>query len=441
MKKKLYTRMAAISIIVIIITMVVTVGIFYNQFSKQVMEDLKTHAHILKTTEAVLEYIEKDFDPKIDNLRITVIDFEGTVKYDSNADIGSMENHGNRPEVHDAIKKGTGQAIRKSNTLDKNTYYYAEQLEDGQILRVAKEAGNIWQFCIRILPALVAELFFSIAVCIIAAKYLARKLIEPIELLARNLDSDTKMEAYKEIQPFLDKIHSQHKDLKKSTKMRQEFTANVSHELKTPLASISGYAELIETGMAKEEDVRRFAGEIHKSSIRLLSLINDIIELSELDVMDGEMSITNVSLTEEVENCVEKLQMNAEKHDVSISFHSNDKQCIIQANRDMIQEIIYNLCDNAIRYNKPGGHVDVSVFHRDNEIILEVKDDGIGIPKKDQERIFERFYRVDKARSKKTGGTGLGLAIVKHIAEQHDAEIILDSGVGEGTTICVLFSK
>lgn len=440
MKKKLYTRMTAISIIVIIITMAVTVGIFYNQFSRQVMEDLKTHAHILKTTEAVLEYIEKDFDPKIDNLRITVIDFEGIVKYDSNADIGSMENHGNRPEVHDAIRKGTGQAIRKSNTLDKNTYYYAEKLEDGQILRVAKEAGNIWQFCIKILPALVAELLFSVAVCIIAARYLARKLIEPIELLAQNLDSDTKMEAYKEIQPFLDKIHSQHKDLKKSTKMRQEFTANVSHELKTPLASISGYAELIETGMAKEEDVRRFAGEIHKSSIRLLSLINDIIELSELDVMDGEMSITNVSLAEEVETCVEKLEMNAKKHDVSISFHSKEEQCVIQANRDMIQEIIYNLCDNAIRYNKPGGHVDVSVFSRNNQIVLEVKDDGIGIPKKDQERIFERFYRVDKARSKKTGGTGLGLAIVKHIAEQHNAEIILDSGVGEGTTISIIFS-
>lgn len=440
MKKKLYTRMTAISIIVIIITMAVTVGIFYKQFSRQVMEDLKTHAHILNTTEAVLEYIEKDFDPKIDNLRITVIDLKGTVKYDSNADIGSMENHGNRPEVHDAIKNGTGQAIRKSNTLDKNTYYYAEQLKDGQILRVAKEAGNIWQFCIKILPALVAELLFSIAVCIMAARYLARRLIEPIERLAQNLDSDTKMEAYKEIQPFLDKIHSQHKDLKKSTKMRQEFTANVSHELKTPLASISGYAELIETGMAKEEDVRRFAGEIHKSSIRLLSLINDIIELSELDVMDGEMSITNVSLTEEVENCVERLQMNAQKHDVSLSFHSKEEQCMIQANQDMIQEIIYNLCDNAIRYNKPGGHVDVSVFHRDNTIVLEVKDDGIGISKKDQERIFERFYRVDKARSKKTGGTGLGLAIVKHIAEQHNAEIILDSSVGEGTTISVIFS-
>lgn len=439
MKKRLYTGMTIISTIVIIVTMVVTVGIFYNQFSRQVLEDLKTHVHILKTTEAVLEYVEKDFDPRIDNLRITVIDSEGNVKYDSNADIGSMGNHGNRPEVHDAMKNGSGQAIRKSDTLDKNTYYYAEMLDDGEVIRVAKEAGNIWQFGIRILPALVAELFFAVAVCIIAARYFARKLIEPVEQLAGNLDNDVQMKTYKEIQPFLDKIHSQHKDLKKSTKIRQEFTANVSHELKTPLASISGYAELIETGMAKEEDVRRFAGEIHKSSIRLLSLINDIIELSELDVMDGQKESTLVSLAAEVVNCVEMLQMNAEKHGVTISCNKADEECMIEANQEMIQEVIYNLCDNAIRYNQEGGHVEASVFRKGDKIVLQVKDDGIGIPKKDQERIFERFYRVDKARSKKTGGTGLGLAIVKHIVEQHGAEIKLVSNVGEGTCISVIF--
>ncbi|MFQ9514910.1 MAG: ATP-binding protein [Eubacterium sp.] len=439
MKKKLYIRMTIISVIVMMVTMIITVGIFYNLFSKQVMEDLKTHVHILKTTEAVLEYIEEDFDPKIDNLRITVINFEGTVNYDSNADIGSMDNHGNRPEVYDAIKNGAGQAIRRSNTLDKNTYYYAEKLKDGQILRVAKEAGNIWQFCIKILPVLVAELLFAVAICIIAARYLARKLIEPIELLAQNLDSDVKMEAYEEIQPFLDKIHSQHKDLKKSTKMRQEFTANVSHELKTPLASISGYAELIETGMAKNEDIQHFASEIHKNSIRLLALINDIIELSQLDVMDHEMLTQPIRLDEEAISCVDMLQMHAEKHNISIVTDRIESDCVIEANQEMIQEVVYNLCDNAIRYNKPQGHVLVSVFREQDKIILQVRDDGIGIPEEEQKRIFERFYRVDKARSKKTGGTGLGLAIVKHIAEQHNAEITICSKVEEGTTISLIF--
>ena len=440
MKKKLYTRMTIISVVIMLVTMTVTAGIFYNLFSEQVMEDLKTHVHILKTTEAVLEYIEKDFDPKIDNLRITVIDSEGTVKYDSNADIGSMDNHGNRPEVQEARENGTGEAIRMSDTFDKNTYYYAEDLKDGEVLRVAKEAGSLWQFCLKILPVLVAELFLSVAICIVAARYLARWLVEPIELVAQNLDSDIVTETYEEIQPFIDKIHSQHKALKKSAKMRQDFTANVSHELKTPLASISGYAELIETGMAKEEDIQHFASEIHKSSIRLLALINDILELSQLDVMDHEMATQRISLDEEAVSCVNMLQMNAEKHSIEIMTDVIEEGCMITANQEMIQEVVYNLCDNAIRYNKPEGHVWVSVFRKEDKVILQVKDDGIGIPEKDRERIFERFYRVDKARSKKTGGTGLGLAIVKHIAEQHNAEIRIESEIDKGTTISLIFN-
>ena len=433
--------MTIVSAAMMFLTMIITVVTFYNVFSEQVMEDLKTDVHILNTTEAVLQYVEQDFDPKISNLRITVIDKKGKVQYDSNADIGNMDNHVNRPEIREALKYGTGKKIRKSDTFSKNTYYYAERLNNGKILRVAKEVGSIWQFFKHILPILIVELLLAVAICILVARMLARRLVEPIELLAKNIDDDEITATYEEIKPFLDKIHSQHKALKKSANMRQDFTANVSHELKTPLASISGYAELIENGMAKEEDVRRFAGEIHKSSIRLLSLINDIIELSELDVMDSEMATTTVSLAEEAENCVEMLQMNAKKHGVDIVIHKNQERGIIEANRDMIQEIIYNLCDNAIRYNQDGGHVIVSVFRKVDKIVLQVQDDGIGIPKKEQERIFERFYRVDKARSKKTGGTGLGLAIVKHIAEQHEAEIEIDSVVGKGTSISILFQK
>ena len=433
--------MTIVSAAMMFLTMIITVVTFYNVFSEQVMEDLKTDVHILNTTEAVLQYVEQDFDPKISNLRITVIDKKGKVQYDSNADIGNMDNHVNRPEIREALKYGTGKKIRKSDTFSKNTYYYAERLNNGKILRVAKEVGSIWQFFKHILPILIVELLLAVAICILVARMLARRLVEPIELLAKNIDDDEITATYEEIKPFLDKIHSQHKALKKSANMRQDFTANVSHERKTPLASISGYAELIENGMAKEEDVRRFAGEIHKSSIRLLSLINDIIELSELDVMDSEMATTTVSLAEEAENCVEMLQMNAKKHGVDIVIHKNQERGIIEANRDMIQEIIYNLCDNAIRYNQDGGHVIVSVFRKEDKIVLQVQDDGIGIPKKEQERIFERFYRVDKARSKKTGGTGLGLAIVKHIAEQHEAEIEIDSVVGKGTSISILFQK
>lgn len=439
MKKKIYTRMTIVSVAVMFATMVMTVGILYNLFREQIMEDLRTHVHILKTTEAVLEYVEKGYDPKIDNLRITVINQNGKVQYDSNADIGSMDNHGDRPEVQAAMRSGCGDDIRKSSTLDNNTYYYAENLEDGRVIRVAKEVVSMAQFYMKILPILIVEIILTIIICIIVARFLAKRLIQPIELMAQNLDSDSSEAAYEEIQPFMDKIRSQHNDLKKSTKVRQDFTANVSHELKTPLASISGYAELIETGMAQEKDIRHFAGEIHKSSNRLLSLINDIIEMSKLDVMDNDLEMHPVSLSEEAISCVERLKLNAEQHDISISTDLLENNCIIMANQEMLQEVIYNLCDNAIRYNKEGGHVWVSVFRQGDKAFLQVKDDGIGIPEEEQDRVFERFYRVDKARSKKTGGTGLGLAIVKHIAEQHNAEIKIDSKLGEGTIISVIF--
>lgn len=440
MRRRLYIRMAAISLAVMLVTMTITAGMFYKLFSDQVLEDLKAHVNILKSTEAVLEYIETEYDPNIDNLRITVVDKDGKVIYESNADIGSMDNHGDRPEIKEAFEKGVGKAIRKSDTLDTNTYYYAETIDNGYVLRVAKEVGSIWKFVMGILPALIVELAISIIVCLSISKMTARKMVEPIELMAQNLDADETLQGYEEIQPFLDKIHSQHKALKKSSNVRQDFTANVSHELKTPLASISGYAELIETGMAKEEDITRFAGEIHKSANRLLALINDIIELSELDVMDHSMESLPINMSQIVEDVVSSLRVNAMQKDIATEITRIDEGCIVEANSQMVEELICNLVDNAIRYNKPGGHVWVSLFNGGSKIILRVKDDGIGISKEDQSRIFERFYRVDKARSKKTGGTGLGLAIVKHIAEQHDAEIVLESELDKGTTISVVFS-
>lgn len=442
MKRKLYIRMAIIALFSMCLTVVLTTVIFYNKFQKQVISDLKSHANILLSTQSFLDYVEKDYDPKIDNLRITVVDADGQVEYDSNADIGKMDNHADRPEIQEALEKGSGYIVRESDTLSKRTFYYAERLEDGRIIRVAKEADSIWEFLTNVLPLLVAVLGLTIIFCIVMSRLLARKIVEPIEQLATHLDSeDEPKQTYVELQPFLDKIHRQHHELKKSAKLRQEFTANVSHELKTPLASISGYAELIETGIAGEKDIVHFAGEIHKNANRLLSLINDIIHLSKLDVMTEVPKMEMISLTDVAASTVEMLQLQAKKHEVSLTMDEKSERVLVHGNKGMLEEVIYNLCDNAVRYNRPGGHVEVSVFGENNELVLQVKDDGIGIPKEDQKRIFERFYRVDKGRSKETGGTGLGLAIVKHIVEQHRAELILDSDLGKGTTIQVRFSK
>ena len=227
--------------------------------------------------------------------------------------------------------------------------------------------------------------------------------------------------------------------LEKVESSRQQFVSNVSHELKTPLAAISGYSELIENGMVSEKDIARFGGEIHKSADRLLTLINDTIRLSELDATTQDVVLETVDLYQAAENCMDTLEMSAKKHDVILKLEG--ESCKIRTEKGMADEVIYNLCDNAIRYNNKGGSVTISVMPVDNQIVLSVKDTGIGISKEHQERIFERFYRVDKSRSKSTGGTGLGLAIVKHIVARNGARMELASEVGKGTEIRIYFDK
>ena len=207
MKRKLYTHMSIIAVLSMCLTVVLTSVIFYNKFQKQVISDLKSHANILLSTQSFLEYVEKDYDPKIDNLRITVVDMDGQVEYDSNADIGKMDNHSDRPEIQEAQENGSGYAVRESNTLSKRTFYYAEKLSDGRIIRVAKEADSLWEFLRNVLPLLVAVVGVMIFVCILMARLLARKIVEPIEQLATHLDSeDEPKQTYVELQPFLDKI-------------------------------------------------------------------------------------------------------------------------------------------------------------------------------------------------------------------------------------------
>ena len=270
---------------------------------------------------------------------------------------------------------------------------------------------------------------------------LAKSIVKPIETLAKNMESEEAATGYRELVPFLNTIQKQHQDLVKSSKLRQEFTANVSHELKTPLTSISGYSELIEGGMAKGEDTVRFAGEIQKNANRLLTLINDILQLSELDTKDFSGEFERVNLSDTVRNCITLLELTAQKRNVTLLAQNLPTECIVSGTPKMLEELVFNLIDNGIRYNKENGKVTVEIFENEDNVRLSVKDTGIGISRKDQERIFERFYRVDKGRSRETGGTGLGLAIVKHIVVVHNAAIEVTSEEGEGTEITVTFQK
>ena len=304
---------------------------------------------------------------------------------------------------------------------------------------MARESHSIWSILYQSLPVFLITLIALPVVCLILSRYLTKSLVSPIEQMAADMDHIEEANVYEELVPFAETIKEQHDAILSNANMRQEFTANVSHELKTPLAAISGYSELIENGMASGPDVVRFAAGIHQSANRLLTLINDIIRLSELDVMKEEEPFEEVNLYELARDSVEMLQVRAEERDVILTMEGNS--CLIQGNKQMIEELIYNLCDNAVCYNNIGGSVRVSVGSQENKVVLRVQDTGIGIPKESQERIFERFYRVDKSRSKSTGGTGLGLAIVKHIVAVHGAQISLVSEVGKGTDITVTFDS
>ena len=439
MKKKINLQFMFISAVGILLTFCLSTVIFYELFKSEVVDELKTYADVIKETQSYDQILQGEYDPDVDDLRITMIKKDGKVFYDSFADAKKMENHANRQEVRQALKHGNGKAIRTSDTLDKNTFYYAVRLDDGNVLRVAKESRSIWSVFIKVTPAILILIFVILAISKMLSDVLTKSLLLPIEQMSENLDHLEDITTYKELMPFINTIQEQHKNILMNAKMRQEFTANVSHELKTPLTAISGYSELIQNGMTNEEETIRFAGEIHKSAKRLLTLINDTIRLSQLDTSEQKVIYEAIDLYKIAEDCVNMLKFSAENHGITISIHGTN--AYLEDNKEMLEEVVYNLCDNAIRYNNEGGKVDVTVKPVKGKIYLCVEDNGIGISKEHQERIFERFYRVDKSRSKSTGGTGLGLAIVKHIIQQHGAHMELTSEKGKGTKIEIEFSK
>ena len=428
----------AVSAFAVIITAITSMLLFYNIFKNQVFDDIKAYAHVIQPLDQ--GFWEKPENQKRldqDGLRITLVGKSGKVIYDSTADASSMENHKTRPEIKEAMEKGEGTAVRWSATSSLHTLYYAEELDNGQILRIGKDSENIFRIMLNTISIVLILSVLVVLLCVFLSHILTKRLLAPIEKLATNLDGVNQDNIYDEIKPFIQTIKEQHINILNSAKMRQEFTANVSHELKTPLTAISGYAELIGSGMADEKDTKRFAEEIHHSSDRLLTLINDIIKLSELDCEDLEFDFEQVDLYNVAQGCLDMIDVQAAKQDVTLKLEG--EHCIVVANHNLMDELLYNLCSNAVRYNNRGGSVTVTVKPVNGRVLLSVKDTGIGIPKEHQERVFERFYRVDKSRSKQSGGTGLGLAIVKHIVAQHNAEMTLESEPGKGTEIKILF--
>ena len=411
----------------------------YEMFKGRVMDDLEAYGRMFAVemngeaeTQSALHSLEED-------IRVTLVHADGTVYYDNFADPNAMDSHADRPEIRQALENGSGSDIRNSSTVDQSAFYYAVRLKNGDVMRLAQEASNIWSVYFRSMPLIMLLAAGMACVSLYLAHLLTARLVQPIERMTAHLNNVSGVARYPELEPFMDMIEQQHEEILRSANMRVEFTANVSHELKTPLTSISGYAELIESGMAQGEQAKTFAAEIHKSANRLLTLINDIIRLSQMDAPMPDLKFEPVDLAQIAANTFEQLEMSARKADVTLQLDA--KPAMVEADRQMMDELLYNLCDNAIRYNVHGGSVKLEVRPIRDKVIVCVQDTGIGISPENQEHVFERFYRVDKSRSKATGGTGLGLAIVKHIAVKHNAQIELESELGRGTKISVIFER
>lgn len=442
MKSKINSRLFIISILTMLLTLVSIVSVCYGVFVNRVRSDLKVHAEILEATgffdDTSRQPDDLDLSAIKQELRVTWIASDGKVLFDNDINANNMKNHGDRPEFIEAKEKGSATITRRSETLDMSTFYYATLLENGSVLRVSTDAKNAVFVLLSAMPLIIAVEILIVLLSLLVSHILTGQLVRPIEVMAQHIEDNSLKPPYRELVPFANALRKQHADILAGAKMRQDFTANVSHELKTPLTAIHGYAELIQNHMCTEEQCDKFAGEIINNSDRLLTLINDIIQLSALDSGSrNNISMEEVELSSIVKSVVDDMTVTAEKRNVKIAYGYEEMRVI--GNKDMLREVAENLITNAVRYNNEGGHVWVYVGRKDGNKVLSVRDDGIGIPAEDKDRIFERFYRVDKGRSRATGGTGLGLAIVKHIVELHDAKINLDSDIGKGTEITVLF--
>ncbi len=547
MTQKIFAGMISVALIVIILCGSFLIGILYDYFNGIVYSEMENHAHLISNG------ISNDGDAYLARLsdstnRVTIIDPDGTVSYDSESDFINMDNHSNRAEVLEALDSGKGQSSRYSDTIGMHTLYYAEMMDDGRIIRIATEVNSVWTLVLGVLQPMVFVLILTIIAAALLSSTIARHITHPIneiDLNAPELD-----EPYEELAPLVQKIRAQNsrisvqmQKLKRQQKefsiitenmsegfliidnkteilshnsaalrildateedagksrsvlelnrtesfrkaveaalkgdhseqpmeisdkqyhivanpvfhggevtgiviiildvtekerrelLRREFTSNVSHELKTPLTTIYGISDMLCGGIVKPEDVRGFSETIRSESQRMITLIDDIIKLSRLDEGGSGIEKSDTDLLLIAKNVANRLQYAAEKARISVCIEGESS--VIFGAPAIIEEMIFNLADNAIKYNKENGSVNITVGNRK----VCVSDTGVGIPKNAQERVFERFYRVDKSHSRRIGGTGLGLSIVKHGAAFHNASVELESTEGIGTKITISF--
>ena len=548
MKNKLFKNILAAMAITLGLSLILIIITLNQNFSSIEVSRLSAEAALAATG------IETGGEKYLDNLdeqeyRITWIDKDGTVLFDNETDASKMENHSGREEFIEARKNGEGSIKRYSSTIAQETWYYAKELKDGTVVRVAQTNDSVLALTLRLATPILWIYVLAIAVSAVLANRLSARIAEPINHI--DLDHPLENKTYEEIRPLLSRISFQNSQIEKQVEVlhrkkkefrtitdnisealliinldgrivssnnavltlfgiekdhiedllkeeeiqkvltsamngkddeavmqkegltirivgkpifsrkvltgasilayditetysaevqRREFSANVSHELKTPLQTIMGSTELLQNGLVKPGDEKQFYDRIHSESARMLTLIDDIIRLSQLDE-DGssEESDTLLDLKDVGNETMESLHQAAAKKNIHIINQLESAH--VRANNRMIYEIFYNLIDNAIRYSDADTSITIRSFEEDEHSILSVKDQGCGIPKEAQSRIFERFYRVDKSHSRATGGTGLGLSIVKHSVARCHGTISLQSEPGKGSTFTVSFPK
>lgn len=547
MTKRIFRSICFVAIAVFLASLILIMGVLYSYFSgvqqRQLQMQLELAAQGVTNEETA--YFS---DLTVRDYRITWIDTDGTVLYDSDALSSDMENHLEREEIKEALATGYGESKRYSATLMDRSLYAAQRLEDGTVLRLSIAQSSILTLVLGMAQPISIVIVLAVVLSVVLAVRLSKSIVKPLNEI--DLNHPLSNEGYDELAPLLRRIDGQQKQLRgqktrleqkqaeldtiigsmsegmvllnergkivsinpaamallgvekspvgadmltvsrnlslndilrqtlqgqsvvetvsletgqyqisaspimsegkvvgaalcffdvtekeKAEQMRREFTSNVSHELKTPLHSISGYAELLQNNMVKQGDIVPFAGKIYREAQRMTSLVEDILSLSHLDEGAEDMEWIEVDLYELAAKAIAGLEAEAKAAEVKMSLHG--EYCSLHGVPQLLHSILYNLCDNAIKYNKNGGEVTVSVERQDADAVLTVSDTGIGIPAQEQARIFERFYRVDKSRSKEVGGTGLGLSIVKHAVLIHHGTIEVDSAVDEGTTITV----